>query len=75
VELQTAIGFWGEHREEAGIIHCLINGTRKLPIAFGSRGMFGDQRGDALDCAEQITEGLISHDKSLPYLTPSDTTS
>jgi hypothetical protein len=30
--------------------------------------MFGDQRADALDRAEQITEGLISHDKSLPVL-------
>jgi hypothetical protein len=66
VQLQAAIGFRGEHPEQAGIIHRLINATRQLPIGFGNRGMFGDQRADALDRAEQITEGLISHDKSLP---------
>jgi hypothetical protein len=68
VELQTAIGFRGEHREQAGIVHCLIDRAGKLPIGFGSRGVFGDQRADALDRTEQITEGLICHDRSLPAL-------
>jgi len=62
--------FRGEHSEEAGIIHRLINGTGKLPIGFGSCGVFGDQRGDALDRAKQIGEGLIFRDKaSLFYST------
>ena len=39
----------------------------KLPVDLSSRGMFSDQRADALDRAEQITDGLIWHDDSSPF--------
>src|SRR6516164_7218121 len=39
----------------------MINRVGKTPVGLGGRGVFGDQRADALDRPEQITNGLISH--------------
>ena len=69
VQLQTTIGFRSEHREQTGIVHCLIDRARKLPISLCSRGLFRDQRANALDRAEQTTDGLICHDRSFPVFT------
>ena len=68
VQLEPAIGFRGEHREQTGIVHGLIDRVRKAPIRLGGSGVFGDQRADALDLAEQITDGLICHYRSFPVL-------
>ena len=56
MQLQAAIGLWGEHPEEAGIVHCLIDRVRKAPVRLGASAVFGDQWADTLDLAEQITE-------------------
>jgi hypothetical protein len=55
MQLEPAIGFRGEHPVEPSLVHCLIDRVGKVPIDLDGRCVFGDQRSDALDRAEQIT--------------------
>jgi len=57
MQLQTAIGFRSEHRVQPGIVHRLTDRAGKLPVGLG---VFGDQRADALDRPEQITESWFA---------------
>jgi hypothetical protein len=66
MQLQAAIGFRGEHPVKPGIVHRVIDCVREVPIGLSGSGVFGDQRADALDRAEQNAEGLICHDRSSP---------
>jgi hypothetical protein len=67
VQLQSAVRFRREHREQPGAAHRLVNLAGEPPVRLGAGGVLLDERPDAFHCVKKMRHVTCSHG-ALPRL-------